>query len=84
MRGRTSLSTQKACFPQIRLQFGLAMSNALCFHEAEPKTQKSRRTIVIASFALKALKEQRIRQTEEKKNDAIGKNQEDGQESTFA
>jgi integrase len=35
--------------------------------EAEPKTQKSRRTIVIASFVLKALKEHRIHQTEEKK-----------------
>jgi integrase len=35
--------------------------------EAEPKTQKSRRTIVIASFALKALKEHRSRQAEEKK-----------------
>jgi integrase len=35
--------------------------------EAEPKTQKSRRTIVIAPFVLKALKEHRMHQTEEKK-----------------
>ena len=37
------------------------------YTEAEPKTQKSRRTIVIASFALKALQEHHIRQTAEKK-----------------
>jgi integrase len=36
------------------------------YTEAEPKTQQSRRTIIIASFALNALKEHRIRQLEEK------------------
>jgi integrase len=34
--------------------------------EAEPKTQKSRRNVVIAPFALEALKEHRIRQLEAK------------------
>jgi len=34
--------------------------------EAEPKTQKSRRNVVIAPFALKCLKEHRLRQLEEK------------------
>lgn len=34
--------------------------------EAEPKTQKSRRSIVIASFALEALKQHRTRQLEAK------------------
>ena len=37
------------------------------YTEAEPKTQQSRRAIIIAPFALKALKEHRIRQSEEKK-----------------
>ncbi len=36
------------------------------YTEAEPKTQKSRRTIIIASFALKSLEGHRIRQAEEK------------------
>ena len=34
--------------------------------EAEPKTQKSRRSVIIASFALEALKEHRVRQLEAK------------------
>jgi integrase len=34
--------------------------------ESEPKTQKSRRNIVIASFALEALKQHRVRQLEAK------------------
>jgi integrase len=33
--------------------------------EAEPKTQRSRRTIIIAPFALEALKEHRVRQLDE-------------------
>ena len=37
------------------------------YTEAEPKTQKSRRAIIIAPFALKALKEHHMRQLEEKK-----------------
>jgi integrase len=37
------------------------------YEEAEPKTQKSRRAIIVASFALKSLKEHRVRQEEEKK-----------------
>ncbi|MEO7020565.1 MAG: tyrosine-type recombinase/integrase [Ktedonobacteraceae bacterium] len=37
------------------------------YEEAETKTQKSRRTIVIASFAFKALEEHRVRQREERK-----------------
>jgi integrase len=37
------------------------------YEEAEPKTQKSRRTILIAPFALQALKEHALRQLEEKK-----------------
>lgn len=36
------------------------------YTEAEPKTQKSRRTIIIASFALQALKKHRLRQAEER------------------
>ena len=36
------------------------------YEEAEPKTQKSRRTIIIASFALRALKKHHLRQAEEK------------------
>jgi integrase len=34
--------------------------------EAEPKTQKSRRSVLVAPFALEALKEHRIRQLETK------------------
>jgi integrase len=34
--------------------------------EAEPKTQKSRRSVIIAPFALEALKEHRVRQLEAK------------------
>ena len=37
------------------------------YTEAEPKTPKSRRTLIIAPFALKALEEHRLRQEEEKK-----------------
>jgi integrase len=37
------------------------------FREEEPKTQKSRRTIVIAPFALRALKEHALRQQVERK-----------------
>lgn len=37
------------------------------YEEAEPKTPKSRRTIIIASFALQVLKMHFMRQTEEKK-----------------
>ena len=36
------------------------------YEEAEPKTQRSRRTIVIAQFALTSLKEHQIRQEQEK------------------
>jgi len=36
------------------------------FEEAEPKTKKSRRSVVIASFAVEALKQHRIRQLEAK------------------
>ena len=36
------------------------------YEEAEPKTQKSKRSIVIASFALEALKQHRVRQLEAK------------------
>lgn len=36
------------------------------FVEAEPKTQKSRRSVVIATFALEALKQHRIHQLETK------------------
>jgi len=36
--------------------------------EAEPKTQKSRRNVVIASFALELLKQHRIQQLESKLN----------------
>lgn len=36
------------------------------FEESEPKTQKSRRSIVIAAFALEALKQHRIHQLEAK------------------
>jgi integrase len=42
------------------------------YTEAEPKTQRSRRTIIIAPFALKALKEHRMRQAEEKKRAGEG------------
>src|SRR6266567_569746 len=42
------------------------------YTEAEPKTQRSRRTIIIAPFALKPLKEHRIRQSEEKKRAGEG------------
>jgi integrase len=41
------------------------------YEEAEPKTQKSRRAIIIASFALKSLKAHRVRQEEEKKKAGI-------------
>ena len=36
------------------------------FVESEPKTQKSRRNVVIAPFALEALKQHRVRQREAK------------------
>src|SRR5262249_49607086 len=36
------------------------------FEEAEPKTKKSRRSVVIASFAVEALKQHRIHQLEAK------------------
>ncbi len=42
------------------------------YTEAEPKTQRSRRTIIIAPFALKGLKEHRRRQAEEKKRAGEG------------
>jgi integrase len=41
------------------------------YEEAEPKTQKSRRAIIIASFALTSLKEHRANQAEEKKKAGI-------------
>jgi integrase len=41
------------------------------YEEAEPKTQKSRRAIIIASFALTSLKEHRASQAEEKKKAGI-------------
>lgn len=41
------------------------------YEEAEPKTQKSRRAIIIAPFALKALKEHRIHQEDEKQKAGI-------------
>ena len=41
------------------------------YEEAEPKTQKSRRSIIIAPFALKSLKEHRVCQEEEKKKAGI-------------
>src|SRR6266566_3762409 len=42
------------------------------YTETEPKTQQSRRAIIIAPFALKALKEHRVRQLEEKKRAGEG------------
>ncbi|HEX6554946.1 MAG TPA: site-specific integrase [Ktedonobacteraceae bacterium] len=42
------------------------------YAEAEPKTQRSRRTIVIAPFALEALKEHRARQLGEKQRAGAG------------
>lgn len=41
------------------------------YEEAEPKTQKSRRAMIIAPFALKALKEHRVHQEDEKQKAGI-------------